>query len=921
MDFRETSMSRSLACLLALSLSLTALPVQLHAQALPTLPQTITQVRALEGITEYTLDNGLRVLLFPDSSKSTVTINITYLVGSRHEGYGETGMAHLLEHLLFKGTPTFPAIPRVLQERGAFFNATTWFDRTNYYETMAGTEANLDFGLKLEADRMVNSFVQKSDLDSEMTVVRNEFEAGENNPSSILEERVFSTAYLWHNYGQSTIGAKSDIENVPITRLQAFYKKYYQPNNAILVVAGKFEQTQALKLIQQYFGAIPKPDRKPEQTYTQEPAQDGERLVTLRRVGEIQVLGALYHIPQAAHPDLAGLLILDHILTNAPAGRLYKALIPTQKATRVNGTVYQLYDPGAYYLSIEIPKAKSLPEVQTVFDQVIAQVVAKGVTPEEMQRAKVYFDKADTDTFSDSQALALELTEWAAMGDWRLFFVNRDRLQKVTPADVQRVARTYLTPINRTVGKYVPTKQSERVDIPSGVDVARVAEGYVPRAAIAQGEVFEATSENLSKRAQFSTLPGGLKLTLIPKKTRGETVNLQLAFFLGTPKQLVDKKYLNSYTAQMLNRGTTSLTRQQLKDRLDQLKAKVSINAGRANQTLVSLETIRANLPEVLALVGQMLRQPSFDPTEFAQIKLQTLANLESQKTDPQRLALDSVSQTLYKPDTIFNPGSIDDRIAALKKLEVKDLKSFHQQYYGASSGVIAVVGDFDEKTISPQLAQALGNWKAPVPAEFIAVNRQDLAPTKTGSDLIRIADKPNAIFVASQAVTVKETDPDYTALEAGIYIFGGGSLSSRFADRVRQKEGYSYGAGAGITVSAKADFGVFTTYAISNNVNAPKVEQAFREEVALLLDKGITSEELKRTQDALIQEDRVDLDSDTNLAATALGYQLRGQTFTEITAREQRIRNLTVESINAALRQYIKLDRIRVVKAGDFTQ
>src|SRR5213593_527610 len=268
----------------------------------------VEKITSVEGITEYRLQtNGLRILLFPDLSKPTITFNITYLVGSRHENYGETGMAHLLEHLLFKGSTKHTDIPKELSNHGARPNGTTWVDRTNYFETFQSSDANLEWALDLEADRMVNSFVAKKDLDSEMTVVRNEFESGENSPLNVLEERVISTAYLWHNYGKSTIGARSDIENVPIERLQAFYRNYYQPDNAILLVAGQFDEAKTLALAAKYFGPIPRPERKLQTIYTVEPVQDGERAVALRRVGEIQGVVAAYHIPPGSHPDFAAL--------------------------------------------------------------------------------------------------------------------------------------------------------------------------------------------------------------------------------------------------------------------------------------------------------------------------------------------------------------------------------------------------------------------------------------------------------------------------------------------------------------------------------------------------------------------------------------------------------------------------------------
>ena len=310
----------------------------------------------VEGVTEYKLGNGLRVLLFPDPSKATVTVNMTYLVGSRLEGYGETGMAHLLEHMLFKGSTKHPNIPQELTSHGASPNGSTWYDRTNYFETVAANEENLNWALSLESDRMVNSFIKKEDLMTEFSVVRNEFESGENDPNSILMERVYSTAYLWHNYGKSTIGSKEDIEKVPIENLQIFYKKYYQPDNAVLTVAGKIDEAKVLALVNKYFGSIPRPVRKLSEPYTVEPPQDGERSVTLRRVGDVQVTAMGYHICAGSHPDYAATDVLQEVLTNTPSGRIYKALVETKKASSVSGFSLASKDPGYMYISAEVPK-------------------------------------------------------------------------------------------------------------------------------------------------------------------------------------------------------------------------------------------------------------------------------------------------------------------------------------------------------------------------------------------------------------------------------------------------------------------------------------------------------------------------------------------------------------------------------------
>ena len=314
-SFRPTTrLSRRVSTLLTVAVLLV---LTLHAQ---TLPPGVVQGPSMGGITEYAWPNGLRVLLLPDPGSGSITINATYLVGSRHEGYGETGMAHLLEHLLFIESTNGVDIKQELENRGARWNGTTWYDRTNYYETVNASDENLQWALELEAERMVNMRIDQELLDAEMTVVRNEFERGENSVTGVLEERVFSTAYLWHNYGKSTIGARADIENVTVDRLAAFYRKYYQPDNAVVTIAGQVDPAKTLEMVAATLGAIPPPSRTLDGTYTAEPPQDGERTVELRRVGSGQNLMAAYHIPAFAHPDAASLEVLRAFSPAAGSG-------------------------------------------------------------------------------------------------------------------------------------------------------------------------------------------------------------------------------------------------------------------------------------------------------------------------------------------------------------------------------------------------------------------------------------------------------------------------------------------------------------------------------------------------------------------------------------------------------------------------
>ncbi len=383
--------------------------------ATPVVSQEVTQGATVEGITQYTLDNGLEVLLFPDLSKQTTTVNITYYVGSRHEAYGETGMAHLLEHLVFQGTPNHPDIPQELTEHGARPNGTTWYDRTNYFETFPASDENLTWALDLEADRMVNSFISGEDLESEMTVVRNEFELGENDPFGVTMERTLSTAFLWHNYGKSTIGARADLENVPIERLQGFYRKYYQPDNAVLVVAGNFDEARGLELVVEKFGAIPRPDRTGDMkiwnTYTLDPTQDGERSVTVRRVGDTQLAMAVYKVMAGSDPQFAAVDVLAEVLSSEPSGRMYQALVKPGLAANIGSFAFQLREPGFLLSFAEVRMEGDLDQATNTMIDTFEDFTANPITEEEVERAKTNLLKNIELGFNASDRIGRQLSE------------------------------------------------------------------------------------------------------------------------------------------------------------------------------------------------------------------------------------------------------------------------------------------------------------------------------------------------------------------------------------------------------------------------------------------------------------------------------------------------------------------------------
>jgi zinc protease len=877
------------------------------------------KVTSVEGITEYRLSNGLRVLLFPDPTKPTVTVNITYTVGSRHEGYGETGMAHLLEHMSFKGTPTHKVIPQEMKAHGANYNASTWFDRTNYFEVLPANEANLKFALDLEADRMIHSFIAKKDLDSEMTVVRNEFEAGENDPANILEERVLSTAYLWHNYGHSTIGSREDIERVPIDRLQAFYKNYYQPDNAVLLIAGKFDEAKALSQVTSAFGPIPKPTRKLQPTYTTEPVQDGERSVTLRRVGDVQSVCMLYHVPATAHPDYAAVQILARILADTPSGRLYKALVETKKATDVGSDLLEMHDPAFLAFQASVRQEQSLDAARDAMSATIEALKTTPVSKEEVDRARTALLKNIELTLNAPDRVGLAMSELIGAGDWRLFFINRDNLRNVTPEDVQRVAAAYLKRSNLTIGEFIPDPKPDRATIPATPSIASLVDNYKGDPPIAAGEAFDPSPANIESRTTRATLPSGLQLALLTKKNRGNTVVANFTVRFGDEKSLMNLDAVAQATGEMLQRGTTKHTRQQLKDEFDRLKARVNVTASHTSVN-VTAETTRDNLPAVMDLIAEVLQSPSFPQSELDTWKQESLAQAESQRTDPQAVAQTAFGRHLndYPKGDVRYVTTPQEDIASINAVTLDDIKNFYKSFLGASVGELAVVGDFDAKALTAQTTQLFGNWKST--SNFTRVQRlyQDIAPV---SQSFETPDKANALFLAGFNLNIRDDDPDYPALVIANSILGGGGLYSRLGSRIRQKEGLSYGVGSFMNVSSLDKAGTFTTFAIYAPQNAARLETAFHEEITRALKDGFTQQEVDEAKKGYLESRKVQRAQDAGLART-LGNELYFHRTMQWDAQyEQKVASLTLDEVNAALRKWIDPSKITIVKAGDFAK
>lgn len=887
-----------------------------HAQ---TLPPNVQKVTSIEGITEYSFSNGLHALLFPDNSKPKITVNVVYRVGSRNEGYGETGMAHLLEHMCFKSTTTGRTLFSELTNRasGGNFNGTTAYDQTMYFETVNASDENLRWALGLEADRMVNMTMLGKDLVTEMPVVRNEMESGENSPQNVLHERVLAAAYNFHNYGKTVIGNRTDVERVPIANLAIFYKKYYQPDNADVIVSGQFHETKTLTMIAETLGKLPKPDRVLTQPYTMEPTQEGEREVILRRVGSTQLVTVVYHIPAAIHPDVAPLMVLSEIFGAQQTGRLYKALIDPKKATQVYFFENGMHDPGYASAFAELKTDQSIDDARQTMLKTVEELANNPPTQEEVDRAKGRLAKNFELTLANSQNVALWLGSTVGSGDWRELFLSRDEVARVTPAEVLRVAKAYLKPSNRTLGEFIPAVSPDRAEIPATPDATVRFKDYKGGASVQEGEAFDPTPKNIEARVIRATLPNGIKLVMFPKKTRGATVSAMVNVRFGDEKSVFGKSIDGDLAGALLMRGTKTKNKQQIQDETDRLKAQINLNGGITGAS-ANVRTVAANLPDALRLTRELLRESAFSETEFEQVRLQRIQQAESSRTEPNALATIELQRHLsaqYKRGDARYVATLDEQIEELKAAKLEEVREFYERFYGPGGGEIIVSGQFDPEQIKKLAGELFGDWKSPSHYQRIL---RPYAPAEAINKKIETPDKQNSLFLAGAPMKIDDEDPDAAALTIAQIVFGG-SPNSRLFVRIRIKDGLSYGAGASFSMPAKDDAGTMNAYAISAPQNAPKVEADFNEELAKALKDGFTADEVDKAKKIYADQQAGSRADEGSIARTLAGRERWSRTMEWDAKRDAAVAAITVDEVNAAFKKHVGPLAISIVKGGDF--
>ena len=956
------------------------------------LPVGVTFVTEEDGIREYKLANGMKTLLVENRVAPVATMMVLYKVGSRNEAVGYTGSTHLLEHMMFKGTPTFnkddqTQIAATLQKIGADFNATTWYDRTNYFETVPSDK--LELAIKLEADRMRNSLIADSDRQSEMTVVRNELERGQNEPSEVLDEAIYAAAFREHPYHHPTIGWRADVEGVPTSRLKEFFDTFYQPNNATAIVVGDFDRDTTLELINKYFGVYPASTLPIPEVYTDEPPQQGERRVVIRRAGELALVQIGHHIPgvlgqmtvlsnedlaaRAINPpsdnDIYPLVVLSVVLSSGVTSRLYQAIVEKELAVSVHANCDQHRDPGLFNFYATVAPGVEPQQVENVILSELQKLSDGGISAAENEKAKRQIVAAEAFGRDGTFSIAVQMSEAEAVADWRFFKDYSANIAKVTPSDVQRVAREYLHQDNRTVGHFIPKRTSDgsnghgskpislhglhkatHTPFPRGVKfydepdskhggaametteallLARV-DGSAPSIEMGDGPPLEhgagtydpvgelnapaRTDSNFANRVARHELPNGA--TLITLQNRATpTVTIRGSLRAGSYFEPREKPGLAQLATEMLSRGTHKRSKLQLASDLESVGADVDFSADAFAVNIVA-RSLTEDLPLVLTALAEELREPAFPADELEKLKLQTIASIQEQQANTGFRAFQRFSGLVFDETNPYFVPSSETLIKSIESITVEDLRTFFAERFGGRSLILSLVGDIDTQVVRAKFEELFGSFLGPDRVDIIVEDPSQ--QTESFREIVLLKDKASVDILLGTAAPLRRSSSDYYAAMLANNALGQSTLSSRLGLQVRDKEGLTYGINSSFHAPSLAAGAWF----IGVSVNPANVERAIASALEVTRDyveHGIGANELRDQKSAAIGSFKVSLATNRGLARAIWNAEFHGLGIDYLDRYPDIIDSVTIDDVNAAIRKYFRPDQLIVVVAGDY--
>ncbi|HYF00132.1 MAG TPA: insulinase family protein [Planctomycetota bacterium] len=880
-------------------------------------PESKPTARLL-GIEEHRLPNGLRVVLVPDRVKPTITVNLTVLVGSIHEGAGEAGMAHVFEHVLFRSLEGFPDVKDTFQKLGASFNGTTSFERTNFFETVPAGDENLETLIRLEAARLGRAQLKAEDLEKEGKIVESEFDIGRSFPQNQLVLQALGVLYDFHGYGRAPIGTVEDFKSLRVDAIRRFYERYYRPDNAVLFLGGRFEPARALALVRKHFGDLKAGGDGPPAYTTREPGTLGERRLVVRKPGDLALVLVAYRIPGAAHADGATADVLCRMLVAENAGPLHEALVARGLATDVTLDAMSLRMASPFFALATVPKDKDADAVEAVLLDHLEQKVA-ALAAADLDRAKSLLERDYDRLFNEPSAVVAQLSEFEAAGSWKLLLVRREQTKAVTLDAVRAFAAAYLRRENRVVGRFIPDDAARPVQPEAAPGIERYAEvlAKVPPTAASVKE-FSYTPENLQAALSWTKVEGA-EIGLIEKEVKGDDVHLKLWVPFAGRAAVAKVLPAGEALAALMTERTAGLDKKALSAKLSALKSTVGVDLDLEGATL-SIRAKREHLAEVMGLAREMLRTPHLDPEALKEYVTRVQGELKSAKDNPMllmRVIQNESSRMIFPEGDPRRPETFERQIEALGRLTVDDLRAFHRDFFGARSAIGGAVGRISTRELEGLLSPLLQGWTA-AQAPVIAPDRGVDALAEPQAT-VRTPGKPNAFSVLIQPLRLSLTSPDAALLQAAAWSLFEAPLASRVARRLREDAALSYAAGGQFAAEVHGDQGLIVLFAATKPENAEKAVALIREEVARTLKDGLADEDLKGFKTSYASRTATMRSNDGLLSGAIVEFRRAGLDFTFWSRRDAEVAALTIDAVNAAARKHVDLDKAGLLRIGDF--
>ena len=921
----------------ALLLTLGAVPTQ-AAPAVPADGKIVSQsLDKAQNVTETHLANGLTILSKEVHAAPVVYFSVWYKVGSRDEISGQTGLSHILEHMMFKGTQDLPpgAIDHLFQSNGGQINASTGEDRTEYHELIAADR--LELAARIEADRMENSKFDPTELAHEMTVVRSELEGDSNSPDFDLYDNTFRpAAFTAHPYHWPTIGWRTDVEAVADNRavIYNYYKQHYGPNNAVVVLVGDFDTAKAVGIVQKYFGVYPAATL--EQHYvTPEPTQRGERRVVLKRPGTTGQVLIGYHVPKTGDPDHYVLDVMSQILSGGRSARLYQALVETGTAQSAGAGDQDMRDP--YLMEFDGTPSQGVTNetLEKGLEDQVARLQAAPVTADELARAVRQMEAEFVYRNDSVSEQANTLGQYATIGDYKYNDTYLDRIRQVTPADVQRVAKQWLTPDNRTVAFFEPQPIPAGAPPPPPPVVDNfgaskpVTDPHQKAVLDALDKEFNATTPKTATSTQPPrrtriVLPNGLTV-IVQENHANQTVALRGLVRAGSAFDPEGKYGVAGLTAEMLGRGTTTKSALQLALTLESVGASAGIGAEEESARLSGTSQAK-DFGLVVSTLADELRHPSFPADQLERLRAQTLSGLEDARQDTGGTGGAGTQAEIAFADAIYPKGhpywepTIDGSEAATKAITRADLLAFYGKYYRPDTMTLVVVGDVNTQDVVRQIQDAFGDWAKPAtPAPALVVPDVPVPAQAPAPTVIPLADAPQTSLLFGYGGGLTQTSPDYFAAQVMNYVLGGDTFGSRLGHTIRDVNGLAYSVDS--SFDAQHGAGPFQIFVGTNPKNATKAIGLMRQILTQMRQYGVTPDEVAQAKRYITGEYPLRLETNAGIAGTLLLAEDFGLGLDFPQRRNALYNAVTTDQVNAAVQKYLHPDRGVLVIAGAVPQ